>query len=138
KGDASIAHLAHALAVDPIEMPVRDGGALGALQERLFAAEDVTPRGELESFSASSESSEALEIVRRIVAEARRGTRFDRIAIVLRAPELYRAHLAEALRRAEVPACFSRGTRRPDPSGRALLALLACAADGLSARAFAD
>ena len=49
-----------------------------------------------------------------------------------------RAHLEEALRRASIPAWFARGTTRPDPSGRALLALLACAAEGLSARRFAE
>ena len=37
-----------------------------------------------------------------------------------------------------MPAWFSRGTRRPDPTGRAFLALLACAADNLSARSFAE
>src|SRR5262249_37972098 len=31
-----------------------------------------------------------------------------------------------------------RGSRRPDPSGRALLALLACAAEGLSAHRFEE
>src|SRR5439155_11512895 len=46
--------------------------------------------------------------------------------------------LEEALRRADVPAFFARGTRRPHPAGRALLALLACAAEGLSARRFAE
>src|SRR5262249_3902349 len=34
------------------------------------------------------------------------------------------------------PAYFDRGTRRPDPAGRAFLALLACAAEGLSAKRF--
>ncbi|MGZ6125213.1 MAG: PD-(D/E)XK nuclease family protein, partial [Myxococcales bacterium] len=33
---------------------------------------------------------------------------------------------------------FSAGTRRPDPAGRAFLALLACAAEDLSARRFAE
>jgi hypothetical protein len=37
-----------------------------------------------------------------------------------------------------VPAWFHRGTRRPDPAGRALLALLACADEELSARRFAE
>src|SRR6185295_3888808 len=35
-------------------------------------------------------------------------------------------------------AFFARGTKRPDPSGRAFLALLACAAEGLSASRFAE
>jgi len=37
-----------------------------------------------------------------------------------------------------IPAWFARGTRRPDPSGRAFLALLACRSEGLSARRFAE
>jgi hypothetical protein len=60
------------------------------------------------------------------------------MAIFLRSPFEYRPHLEEALRRAEIPAFFARGATRPDPSGRALLALLACASEGLSARGFAE
>ena len=41
-------------------------------------------------------------------------------------------------RRADVPAWFDRGTRRPHPAGRAFLALLACAAEQLSAARFAE
>ncbi len=59
------------------------------------------------------------------------------MAILLRAPQ-YSAHLEEALRRAGVPTYFARGTRKPDAAGRAMLALLACAAEGLSARRFAE
>ena len=46
--------------------------------------------------------------------------------------------LEHALRRAGVPAWFDRGTRRPHPAGRAFLALLACAAEQLSAARFAE
>ena len=46
--------------------------------------------------------------------------------------------LEHALDRAGIPAWFHRGTRRPDPAGRALLALLACADEELSARRFAE
>ena len=60
------------------------------------------------------------------------------MAIVVRAPESYWGPIEQALERAKVPAWFSRGTRRPDPTGRAFLALLACAADDLSARSFAE
>jgi hypothetical protein len=77
------------------------------------------------------------EIVRRF-AEARTRVPFYRMAIFLRAPSAYRAHLEEALRRAAIPAYFARGATRPDPAGRAFLALLACAAEGLSARRFAE
>src|SRR5262249_1455603 len=39
---------------------------------------------------------------------------------------------------AELPAYYSRGTGRPDPAGRAFLALLACAEEGLPATRFAE
>ena len=60
------------------------------------------------------------------------------MAVFLHAPVDYVAHLEEACRRAGVPLFFARGTVRPHPAGRALLALLACAADGLSASRFAE
>ncbi len=85
--------------------------------------------------SAPGESRECVELARRIRGA---GIPFDRIAILLRSPARYRAHLEEALRRAGVPAYFAAGTRRPDPAGRAMLALLACADEGLSARRFAE
>src|SRR5262249_19700580 len=64
--------------------------------------------------------------------------RFDEMAVFLRAPDRYVGLLEHAFRRAGVPAWFDRGTRRPDPAGRALLAMLACAVEGLSARRFAE
>ena len=39
-------------------------------------------------------------------------------------------------RAAACPVYFDRGTRRPDPAGRAFVALLSCAVDGLSAKRF--
>ncbi len=60
------------------------------------------------------------------------------MAILLRQPFAYLPLLEDALRRGGVPAFFSRGTSRPDPAGRAFLALLACAAEGLSASRFAE
>ena len=63
---------------------------------------------------------------------------FDRIAVLLRSPDVYRPYLEEAFNRAGIPAHFARGAVRPDPAGRALCALLKCAADGLSARRFAE
>jgi ATP-dependent helicase/nuclease subunit B len=44
----------------------------------------------------------------------------------------------EALQRASIPAYYTRGTRRPHASGRAFLALLACAAESYSASRFAE
>jgi hypothetical protein len=94
--------------------------------------------GSLQLFSAPGEGRECVEIVRRVLAEARRGVRFDDMAILVRSPHSYLGLLEHALRRAEVPAWFDRGTRRPHPTGRAFLALLACAAERLSAARFAE
>ncbi|MEZ5285071.1 MAG: hypothetical protein R2712_09735 [Vicinamibacterales bacterium] len=120
-----------------------DGGdsALERLRQGLFSA-DTPPRGAMDDsvvlFSAPGEGREAVEIARRVQAEARRGVPFDDMAILLRAPQTYLSLLEHALDRAGVPAWYFRGTRRPDPAGRALLALLACADEGLSARRFAE
>jgi ATP-dependent helicase/nuclease subunit B len=84
------------------------------------------------------EPRECVEIVRSIQAEAAQGVAFDQIAVLLNSPGAYRSHLEEALARAEIPAYFVRGTTAPDPAGRAMLALLSCAADGLSAKRFAE
>src|SRR4029077_13368905 len=89
-------------------------------------------------FSAPGEERESIEIARRILTEAENGIPFDRMAVLLRAPRNYSSLMEAALRRAGVPAYFARGNRRPDPSGRALLALLACATEDLSARRFAE
>ncbi|RMF74345.1 MAG: PD-(D/E)XK nuclease family protein, partial [Planctomycetota bacterium] len=98
----------------------------------------TAPDSTITVFSAPGENRECVEIARRVLAEARDGTPFDRMAVLLRAPLLYRPHLVEAFRRAGIPAHFSGGTVRPDPSGRAFLTLLDCAHEGLSARAFAE
>jgi ATP-dependent helicase/nuclease subunit B len=89
-------------------------------------------------FSAPGESLECVEIARRIRALAAEGVPFDRIAILLRNVEQYQPLVEDALRRASIPAYFSRGSVRPEPSGRAFLALLACAAEGCSASRFAE
>jgi ATP-dependent helicase/nuclease subunit B len=117
------------------------GGALGRLQTLLFSDGVGTPaeRGEEVVFlSAPGESRECVEIARRIVREAESGVPFDRMAVLLRGPAHYRAHLEEALRRARIPVHFSSGAVQPDPAGRAFLALLACLEEGLSARRFAE
>ncbi|HUO05731.1 MAG TPA: PD-(D/E)XK nuclease family protein [Candidatus Binataceae bacterium] len=111
------------------------------LRQHLFA--DTTPPArELDDtvtmVSAPGEMHECVEIARRIVAEARRGIPFDRIAVLLNEPARYVPYLQEALGRAGIPAYFARGTRRPEPGGRAMLALLACAAENLSARRFSE
>jgi ATP-dependent helicase/nuclease subunit B len=94
--------------------------------------------GSLNVFSAPGEGRESVEIARRILGEARRGRRFDEMAILVRSPHSYFGLLEHALNRAGVPAWFDRGTRRPHPAGRAFLALLACAGESLSASRFAE
>jgi ATP-dependent helicase/nuclease subunit B len=92
----------------------------------------------LDVFSAPGEALEAVEIARRILRFAKDGVPFDRMAILLRSPERYQPVIEDALRRARIPAYFSRGTARPDPGGRAFLALLACAAEKCPASRFAE
>ena len=89
-------------------------------------------------FSAPGESRECVEIARRVLALAREGIAFDRMAVLLRSPEQYRAHLEEAFARAGMPVHFARVRVRPDPAGRAFCVLLRCAAEGLSAQRFAE
>lgn len=111
------------------------------VQRELFSGERAPKHARSEEvvvLSAPGESRECVEIARLVHDAAQGGVPFDRMAIVLRTPGHYRAHLEEALRRAGVPAYFEAGARRPDPTGRAMLALLGCAAEGLSARRFAE
>src|ERR1700727_575062 len=120
------------------EQPV---SSLANLQQHLFQESAPTRREADASLSLASwpgEARECVEIARRMQEQAAQGVPFDRMAVFLRAPSQYRVHLEEALRRASIPAWFARGSTRPDPAGRALLALLACAAEGLSARRFAE
>ncbi|MDP2054683.1 MAG: hypothetical protein Q8L75_13680, partial [Acidobacteriota bacterium] len=121
--------------------PLQGDRALPRLQRHLFA-DETPPAGQEDDsvilFSAPGEGRESLEIARRLLQEAARGTAFDEMAILLRAPGTYLSVLEHALDRAGIPAWFHRGTRRPDPAGRAMLALLACADEELSARRFAE
>jgi ATP-dependent helicase/nuclease subunit B len=142
RGDRpSMARLA-ALGADLERGEERGQGDLSSLRRYLFETELEPPQrasdGSLELFSAPGEGRECVEIARRILKEARRGVRFDEIAIFVRSPQSYFGLLEHALRRAGVPAWFDRGTRRPHPAGRAFLALLACAAEHLSASRFAE
>lgn len=115
--------------------------AIGRVRRFLFHP-DPPPVASLDPtlscFSSPGESFECVEIVRRIQALAAEGMPFDRMAILLRNPERYQPLVEEALRRGKVPGWFSHGTLRPDPAGRAFLALLACAQDGLSASRFVE
>lgn len=118
-----------------------DRGALGRIQRGLFrpdvSLESASDEG-LHFSSSPGEAREAVEIARRVLRLADEGVALEAMAVLCREPESYRAPLQEAFRRAGVPAYFTGGTERPDPEGRALLALLACRAEQLSASRFAE
>ena len=132
-GAAEIAAPAADAAADPVDR----------VRRFLFASDDPPPADAADSpaltfLSAPGEGREAVEIARSILAEAARGVPFDRIAVLLRSPGVYAGLLETALDRAGIGSWFARGTRVPDPAGRAFLALLACAAEKLSARRFSE
>lgn len=117
--------------------------AMGRLQAYLF--QGATPPSVQEAeddsvtiFSAPGESRECVEVARRVMQEAQAGVPFDRMAILVHSVSDHRRHLEEALARAGIPAHFAGGAVAPDPSGRAFVALLSCAAEDLSARRFAE
>ena len=134
-----VERLARALGVAVQALAQADDTSLARVQQHLFGEGRPAALGDdVLLLSAPGESRECVEIARLLRQEAERGTPFDRMAVLLRAPAQYRALLEEALSRAQVPAYFATGTIRPDPAGRAFLALLACAQEGLSARRFAE
>lgn len=148
-GDGASVAAYHALQPDLDRDTAGDGSATSdegvsaraRLQTWLFAPETPPPASlddTVRVFSAPGEGREAVEIVRRVLQEASAGVPFDEMAVLVRAPQTYLGLLEHAFARAAVPAWFERGTRRPDPAGRAFLALLACADEQLSARRFAE
>lgn len=148
--DAVIAHASQALITAPPgeswngvetreELPVIGASTTALLQRNLFSTEaDPLAGGQLDFFSAPGEARECVEIARRMIELSKTGVRFDQMAVLLRSPGTYRAPLEDAFRRAKIPAWFSSGLPRPDPAGRALLALLLCAEEKLSARRFSE
>lgn len=138
--EESARHLTPALGSETLTVETETAHALDRLRRHLFepGAPEGTLDASLDYFSAAGEGLECVEIARRIRDLAAQGIPFDRVAVLLRAPERYQPLLEEAFRRAGIPAYFARGTSRPDASGRALLALLACVRDGLSASRFAE
>ena len=137
----NIGILEQALGVAAESRASASGHTLDRIRRSLFAATTspgTEPDNSLDYFSAAGESLECVEIARRIHRFAADGLAFDRMAILLRSPERYQPLIEEALRRASIPAYFSRGVARPDPAGRAFLALLACAGEGCSATRFAE
>jgi hypothetical protein len=112
---------------------------LSYLRRFIFTSERPDPReraGDVALFSAPGEGREAVEIVRRLLDEAERGVPFDDMAVFLRTPQQYLGLLEHACARGDVPVYFDRGTRRPDPAGRAFIALLSCGVENLSAKRF--
>ena len=143
RGDErTIARLENALDCKAVETETpNQPDSLASLKRHLFQdtrCEPATRDGTLTLTSWPGEARECVEIARSIQQEAARGVAFDRIAVFLRSTAEYGSHLEEGFRRAAIPAYFARGTTRPDAAGRALLALLACASEGLSARRFAE
>ena len=125
--------------------PARKADQLDRVRRYLFAPERLPePSTQSEGdpavrfFSAPGENRECVEIARAALREAANGVPFDRMAILLRAPELYAGLVETALTRAGITGWLARGTRVPDPAGRAYLALLACASERLSARRFSE
>jgi len=141
--EATLRRLSRALGGEP---EVQSGSssadsALLDLQRHVFG-ETAPPRRERPEdvvvLSAPGEAQEAAELARAIQLEAEKGLPFDRVAVLLRSPEVYTPLLEDAFDRAGIPAYFENGTKRPDPAGRAFLALLDCAAEELSATRFAE
>jgi ATP-dependent helicase/nuclease subunit B len=140
-GDVATLDRLKTVGLEPDVLEQKDGSDLAALRRYLFA-DRVPPEreagGDVVFYSAPGEGRECVEIARRVLQEARRGVRFDEMAVFLRAPDRYVGLLEHAFRRAGVRAWFDRGTRRPHPAGRAFVAVLACAVEKLSARRFAE
>jgi ATP-dependent helicase/nuclease subunit B len=125
--------------IDVRQDAAAEGSDLANLRRFVFTVERPAvrePSGDVRLFSAPGEGRETVEIVRRVLDEAARGVKFDEMAVLLRTPEQYLGLLEHACARGGVPAFFDRGTRRPDPAGRAFVALLSCAVEGLSAKRF--
>ena len=147
-GDAGLTWLARLLdldveTLDDHSSDLRPARKLTRVQRLLFTPTGPLPvaspdDASVSLLSAPGEGRECLEIARTLLEAAGGGMPFDAMAVVVRAPHLYASQLETALRRAGIPAWFSHGSRRPDPSGRALLALIACALEDVSADRFAE
>jgi ATP-dependent helicase/nuclease subunit B len=139
--ERTVTHLAAACEVTVERPSVPTDSSLARLQHHLFDESAPAPRpldGTVSLRSWPGEARECVEIARAVQHAAAEGVPFDRMAVLLHAPRAYTAHIEEAFARADLPVFIDRGARRPHAAGRALLALLACAAEGLSARRFAE
>jgi ATP-dependent helicase/nuclease subunit B len=129
------------LGVSATEIRTDPASGLESAQNHLFSREIIpsrAPDASCSIFSAPGPALEAVEIARTLRDVAKGGMTFDSMAILMRKPAHYQQVVEEALRRARIPANFTRGTRRPDASGRAFLSLLHCAREGFPASRFAE
>ncbi len=137
-----IANLETALGVwaEALEGP-EDVTSLDRLRRYVFLPETPEPTASDDSlvfFSSTDEGRESVEIARYIQSAAKAGTRFDQIAVLVRNPDMYQPLIEDAFHRSGIPGHYTRGSVRPNPTGRAFLALLACRSEGLSASRFAE
>jgi CRISPR/Cas system-associated exonuclease Cas4 (RecB family) len=133
--EAAIGHVAEPMVA---ELP---DNALSHVVSNLFSTvrpPEAAYDSSVDLFSAPGEGLEVTEIARRIRGMAERGVAFDHMAILLRSVERYQPMIEEVMSRAGVPVYFSMGSVRPDPAGRAFLALLGCATERCSASRFAE
>src|SRR5690606_28596785 len=114
--DETLARLRQSLGEPTACEPPARPRTLARVQDHLFAGTVSAETGDesVAVIASPGEAREAVEIARGILAEAARGTRFEEMAVLLRAGELYREPLREAFRRAGIPAYFTKGTVRPD------------------------
>lgn len=128
--DAARAACSARAGVAPVatEAVLPTGTSLSRLQHSLFA--EVAPGkpapldDSVRILSAPGESLESVEIARLVLEEAARGVRFQDMAVLLRSPAAYTAHLASAFDRAGISAYFLEGVPGVDPAARALGLLL--------------
>ena len=100
---------------------------LARLRHYLFSPDEPASRqqsGDVIFFSAPGEGREAVEVARYVLDEARRGVRFDEMAVLLRSPREYLGLLEHAFARAGISA--SLRPRHPPAASRRPRA--ACAA----------
>lgn len=139
--ERSVKSLEAALEIERTNVAGHDECSLQLVKQHLFqstAPAKTRLDSSVQLHNWPGEPRECVEIVRGIQNEATAGVPFDQMAVFLNSPGEYRAHLEEAFSRANIPVYFFQGTTTPDPAGRALLALLSCAAEGLSAKRFAE
>lgn len=140
-GDLAALRHFRAAGLEPTILEPAGHSDLAALKRYVFAPSQPPERkaaGDVRLFSAPGEGRECVEIARRILDEAAAGVPFDEMAVLVRSPRDYVGLLGHAFARAGIPAWIDRGAGRPHPSGRAFLALIACAVERLSAARFAE